>query len=281
MRTSIRLGIALSTLAVAACGGGGDDPDAAGGTVDSPSGTADARIDAYTGPDAPPGAFTCNGQPIPNTAPATVDIAGTTVEIGLGGQTAVPNTILAVFVAGSTTPLDSTTSSGATAAFQFTGLPTGGVPVDGYLRGTFPGARKTSYVYPPTPIYQDIDNALTVTVSETTADLLPALIEPDQLDTNGVVGIMVVDCLGNPIEGAVVSTAPAGNAAVMYRDAAGTPSTVQGHTGPDGIGIVFNVPAGDATVDVTYMSYNMREHVIQVRPFGGTANAITTTIVQP
>ena len=284
MRTLASAATLLASLTLVACGGGGDDPDAPGGGIDSPA-TIDApRADAYAGPDAPPGAFTCNGQQIPTTAPATVDIAGRTVEISLNGMTPVANTRVDLFVQGMTTPVATAMSSGAMATFMFANQATGGVPVDGYLKATFPPdgaqARKNVFVYPPTPIYADVMNALVTSVKQQTIDFINLVIDPDQADTNGAVGILVTDCLGNPLAGAAVSTTPPGTD-ILYRDAAGNPDPSATVTGPDGIGIVFNVPTGAVTVDATYMSYDMRQHGITVRALGAPANALTTTIVAP
>jgi hypothetical protein len=292
MRTMLRLAaVIVSTSALAACGGGGDDPDApVNPQIDGPPGSADARPDAPGPPDADPltpdampGAFTCNGQPNPTTAPASVVIAGTTVELSLGGTTPVPNTTVDLFVAGNPTPVATTTSSGGTAAFTFNDVPTGGNAVDGYMRGTFPNAtQKIVYVFPPQPIFQDIDNALVTTASNSILVGLNLIyVEPDQADTNGAVGVLVTDCLGNPLEGATVSTNPPGSQ-VLYRNAAGDPDMAATSTGPDGIGIIFNVPPGDTvTVDAAYQAFNMREHTIFVRPVAGATNSISTTIVIP
>ena len=289
MRTKLWLGVILSTLA--ACGGGDNDPDAPvnpqidspPGTPDAP-GTADARPDADPlAPDAAP-AWACNGQPNPTIAMDPVDVAGTTVELSASGTTPVPGATVDLFLAGGTDPIATTTSSGAAATFTFDDIATGGTALEGYMRGTFTGGnRKIVYVFPPQPIWQNIDNALVTTASDglvLAINLLYA--EPDQADTNGAVGILVTDCLGNPLEGATVSTNPPGTQ-VLYRSAAGDPDPALTSTGPDGIGIVFNVPPGDnVVVDATYQGYDMREHTIFVRTLGlSQQNSLSTTIVMP
>jgi hypothetical protein len=291
MRTTLWLGVIFSTSALAACGGGSHDADAPPGTPDSPPGTPDGPPgppDADpNAPDAQPGAFTCNGQPNPTTAPATVNVAGTTVELALSGTTPVPNTTVDLFLNGGTSPIATTTSAGADAAFTFADLPTGGTAVDGYLRGTFPQAtQKIVYVFPPQPIHADIDNALVTSANNgIIAGINVLYVEPDQLETTGAVGILVTDCLGNPLAGATVSTNPPGTQ-VLYRDAAGNPDMAATSTGPDGIGIVINVPPGNAvTVDAAYQAYNMREHTIFVKKLGPVAQggdqSLSTTIVMP
>jgi hypothetical protein len=285
MRTNLWFGVMFSTSVLAACGGSGpSDSDAPPGiadappVADAPPGPPDADPNA---PDAVPGAFTCNGQPNPTVADATVDVIGTTVEISFSGYTAVPGATVELFAQGNPTPVATTTSAGAMADFSFLGLPTGGVALDGYLKGTFPGGRKTVYVYPPQPIFETIDNTLVTSVSQGIIDLLNVLIDEDQTAENGAVGVLVTDCLGNPLAGAVISTTPAGTS-VLYRDADGNPDPAATSTGPDGIGIVINVPPGNAvTVDAAYQSYNMREHVIAVRTIGAPDNSISTTIVKP
>jgi hypothetical protein len=288
MRTKLWLGVILSTSALAACGGGGDDPDApVNPNIDSPTGTADASPDGRPdadplAPDAAP-AWACNGQPNPTTAAATINVGGTTVEIATSGSTPVPNTTVDLFLAGGSTPVASTTSAGGTADWVINDLPTGGVALDGYVRGTFPGTgRKFVYVYPPQPLFQSVDNVVVTTASDTTLELINLVfLDPDHDPNNGAVGVLVTDCLGNPLEGATVSAAGA-TGPVLYRNAAGNPDATATSTGPDGIGIVFNVPPGNAVlVDATYQGYDMRQHTITVRRTGAPDNAISTTIVIP
>jgi hypothetical protein len=187
-----------------------------------------------------------------------------------------------LFLPGGSTPVATTTSAGATADWAINDLPTGGTAIDGYVRGTFPGAgRKTVYVYPPQPLFQSVDNVLVTTASQTTLDIINAFINPDHDPNNGAVGVLVTDCLGNPLEGATVS-ANGSTGPILYRNASGTPDPSATSTGPDGIGIVFNVPPGNAVVvDAAYQAYDMRQHTITVRRTGDPDNAISTTIVIP
>lgn len=284
MRTTPWLAAVLSSTALVACGGGGDKADAPPSidspvVPDGPPGPPDADPNA---PDAVPGAFACNGQPNPTTAPASIDVGGTTVELSASGTPPVANTTVDLFLAGGTTPL-ATTTSNATGVFTFTGLTTGGTAVDGYLRGTFPGNRKTVYVFPPQPLHESQDNVLVASASDAVILVLnAAFLEPDQADASGAVGVLVTDCLGNPLAGATVSANPAGTQ-VLYRDASGNPSPTATSTGPDGIGIIANVPPGmNVTVDAQYQGYNMREHTIFVKSINGdTDKALSTTIVIP
>lgn len=293
MRTKSRLGVILATLALAACGDNrsGGPIDAPVGHPDSPGGTPDAPPDGPPGPpdadptspDAEPGAFVCNGQPNPTTAPATVDISGSTAEISATGYDPVPGATVDLFLAGGVTPVATTTSAGVDATWAFNDFVTGGVALDGFLRATFAtGNRKTVFVYPPRPIFENTNNVTVATVSQDLIDLVinPALANPDQDPANGGVGVLVTDCLGNPLAGAVVTTTPAGTQ-VLYRNATGEPDPTATSTGPDGIGIVFNVPPGNVVVDAGYQAYDMREHTIVVRKIGDPDNALSTTIVVP
>jgi hypothetical protein len=131
-------------------------------------------------------------------------------------------------------------------------------------------------------MFEDANNVVVATVSQDLIDLVinPALANPDQDPAKGGIGVLVTDCLGNPLAGAVVTTNPAGTQ-VLYRNAAGEPDPTATATGPDGIGIVFNVPPGNVVVDAGYQSYDMRQHTILVKTIGDPDNALSTTIVLP
>jgi hypothetical protein len=113
--------------------------------------------------------------------------------------------------------------------------------------------------------------------------LLPAIQRPPQELNTGMIGILVTDCLGNPLQGATVSAAngggPVGDQPIY--NAGGTPSGMATVTDVDGIGIITNIPAGTTTIDAQFQGYNMREHVVQIRVAGAPDNALTTTIVIP
>lgn len=286
-------GVILATLALGACGGGGSEHiDGPGGRPDGQIGTPDgSNPDApigppdadLTSPDAQPGAFVCNGQPNPTTAPPTVSISGSTDEISATGYSPVAGASVDLFLAGGVTPVATTTSTGAGALWAFNDFATGGFALDGFIRATFPtGNRKTVFVYPPRPIFEDNGNVVVATVSQDLIDLVinPALANPDQDPALGGMGVLVTDCLGNPLAGAVITTNPAGTQ-VLYRNAAGEPDPTATSTGPDGIGIVFNVPPGNVVVDALYQSYDMRQHTVPVRKIGDPDNALATTIVLP
>lgn len=293
MHTRNGWGVIVATLALGACGGGGSEHiDGPGGRSDGQIGTADAAApDAAPGapdadlssPDAQPGAFVCNGQPNPTTAPATISISGSTDEISATGYSPVSGATVDLFLAGGITPVGTTMSTGIDATWAFNDIATSGIALDGFLRATFPaGNRKTVFVYPPRPIFEDNANVVVATVSQDLIDLVinPALADPDQDPALGGIGVLVTDCLGNPLAGAVVTTSPAGTQ-VLYRNAAGEPDPTATSTGPDGIGIVFNVAPGNVVVDALYQSYDMRQHTIVVKKIGDPDNALATTIVLP
>jgi hypothetical protein len=288
MRTTLWLGVLLSSSALVACGGGDSDPDApvvpdAPGSADAPPGPPDADPNA---PDAQPGAFTCLGQAIPTTAPTTLTVSGDVAELTTSGSVTKSGVTVNAYRTGSPTPIGTDTSD---PTYSVSADNPGGTPLDGYLFtvpgnvcGGAAGAQecKNVYLYPPTRIYQDIPAAPIRTVSNNLYPvlLLAAGVSDDQEAGNGVVALIVTDCLNNPLGGAVVtSTAPG---TVIRYNSGGLPSATATFTDADGVAYVFNAPTGDVTVDATYQGMDLREHAVVVHS-ADTENALTTTTITP
>lgn len=216
------------------------------------------------------GAFGCSGQPLPTTAPAMVKLAGVTQTAGLMGTKPVASALVEVFQGTNTTPVTSTMSD-AQGNYSVM-VSTGGVPVDGYARGTAP-TYMTTYLYPAGPIAADITNGTVLLVTPGTFNLLETFASATQMQGNGWIGVVVSDCDGNPLAGATVTTNPAGT--VRY-NGGGIPSNTAMMTDADGVAYVFNVPAGDVTVQGTVQGHTLREHGVLAR-----ADVLTTTVLQP
>jgi hypothetical protein len=229
------------------------------------------------GPDAPPGAFDCIGDPFPTTAPGTITISGVTNEISTSGQAPLAGIDVEAFDAAGAS-LGSMVSDG-TGAYSLS-LTTGGTPLDGYLVGTSANASydQITYVYPPAPLSSDQANVPVLMVGNTVWGFLPLLADATQQDANGFVGILVTDCFGSPVAGASV-TVP-GAATIRYISGTSVSQTAT-TTDSSGLALAFDVTPGDVTVDASTADYQFHEHTIEVRGGSAAGGVITTTIVAP
>jgi hypothetical protein len=287
MRTPLRLTLALS---LAACGGGGSDDTADDGddavidapvpTIDSPSTPDGPPVVPDADPLAPDAApeFACLGQPIPTTAPNSLTVSGDMQAVGLGGSAPVNNGSVEAFLVGGATAVGTDTTN-MQGLYSITITNNGGAPVDAYLRATSTG-NKTVYLFPPTLVYEDLANAPIRTVGTGVFGFLVTLAGATQGAGNGVVALVVTDCLGNPLQGATASS-PQTDQAVRYNGASGMPDSQATSTAADGIAYIFNVPPGPVTVDAMYMGMDLREHTFQARAADGADNALNTTTVRP
>jgi hypothetical protein len=284
MRTTLWLGVIFSTSALAACGGGrGDTVDSPiVDQPDSPPGTPDARPDADPlAPDAAP-EFACHGQPIPGTAATTLTVAGDMQVLGAGGGgMAIQGATVEAYLVGNPTPVGTDTTDSA-GAYSISIDNPGATPVDAYLRAPSSG-NKTVYLVPPTVVYQDIPMAPIRTISDSLFPFFVTLAQANLTDGNGVIALIVTDCLNNPLTGATVTVPGQPNAQVRYNGTNGLPTGTgsASSTAADGIAYVIDMPPGPVTVDASYMGIDMREHSVNVRPANGTENAINTTTIIP
>lgn len=290
MRTTPWLAAVLSSTALVACGGGGDKADAPP-SIDSPPGTPDAfhEIDADpNAPDAPP-EFACHGVPIPTSGAATVTVSGDAAALSVSGSTPIAGATVEGFIVGNNTPV-ATATTAADGAYSIAINNPGSTPIDGYLRMATTG-NKTVYLFPPTLIYTDIPTAPLRTLPNSLYPAFLALAGGLTVGTgNGVIAVVVTDCLGNPLTGATVTSNPApiesaepaeGSGGVRYNGDNGLPSATATSTGADGIAYVVNVPGGTVSVDAVYNGIDFREHAFLVRAVEGTDNAINTTTIIP
>jgi hypothetical protein len=278
MRTTLWLGVLLSSSALVACGGGDSDPDAPP-TVDSPPGAPDARVDADpNAPDASP-EFACNGVPIPTTGAATLTITGDMAALSASGSTPVEGADIEGYINGNNTPVATTTSMTA-GAYTITINNPGTAPVDGYLKAASAG-NLTVFLHPPTPIYTDIPMAPLRTLPTSLVDVFYALAQVTPMAGRGVIAVVVTDCLGNPLTGATVTSDPAGD--VRYNGANGLPTGPGGasSTAADGVAFIANLPVGTVSVDADYNGVDMRAHSFLIRAIDGADDAINTTTIIP
>jgi hypothetical protein len=231
-------------VVVAACGGG----------------------DGGTGPT---GEFDCLGDPLPTTAANPITVSGQ-VQAGAFSPGPLDAALVTAFATGTAESLAVDTSD-AGGAYSLT-VATGGVPLNGYVR-VQKGGYITTYGYPAVPLVASaIQNVLVPTSGE--IDVLEFATDVTQGAGNGFIGVVVVDCAGDPIQGATVATTPAGT--VRYNNSASTPSPSATSTAADGVAYVFNVAAGNVLVSATGGGHVLRAHTVNAR-----ADAVTLTEVKP
>jgi hypothetical protein len=95
--------------------------------------------------------------------------------------------------------------------------------------------------------------------------------------TVGLLGLVIQDCMGNPVTGATITVKEGGAEVGDMRYVAGSiPSTTATMTDSKGAAFVFNVPEGTATVSAMVGGMTLRTHTIAIH--GGATHA---TIVAP
>lgn len=261
-------------LALAACGSSNSKP------VDAPmtdSGT-DAKVFLDAAPDAPPMAdLSCVGMPFPTTAPATVDVSGTTETLNSSFMiTPVAGaTVDACPAASFTCPANgmgkrlATSTSDAMGNFTLSALPTGGAPLDAYLKASS-STQLTTYVYPAHPLAASLTMTPVLMLDAGQLAFIAGVAGVTVTPGTSTVVVLVLDCANHPIQGATVTVQQNG----MDVGQQFTSSMSMGGT------IVFNVPAdtatGGTTVGATYMGMTFPTH-----PVTAFADGIVATVVRP
>jgi len=294
---SFRLASIVTALSLApACGGGngnGAAADAAAGGADAPV-SADAAsppdaappIDAEPSVDARPANLDCLGTSLPDTAPDPLTITGTVYNPGIPGitnDTLIVGADVESFLRGDETTPIATATSTTGGAFVLSASNGSQTPVNAYVRTTESGYWST-YLYPPTPVFENQTGVQVVMTTNTQAGLLQNLtgvtIDPEK----GWVSVLVLDCNGDPVEGATVTSSPAAGD-TAYQDAGGVPSTSASATSASGVALLFNVPVGDVELDATVSGMILRANTVQVHAtnagMSGQPHAITTTVIVP
>jgi hypothetical protein len=243
-------------LFLVACGGGGEmasDVDGGTTTVDAPP--------PEPVKDAPP-----------SNIPAMVTIKGKTTERGLSGTTNVAQVVVAIYkVTDEATPIGMTTSD-AMGNYTLT-VPTGGVPIDGYIKAT-KASYLDLYLYPPAAwVADDMDAGINM-MTPGNRDLLNSFASGNQMANKGMVGIAVFDASGMPVSGATFTSAPAAGA-TKYMGGSGLPDANATMTSAEGVGFLFNT---DETVLVSAHKNGMTFHAHTIKARPGT---FTTTSVAP
>jgi hypothetical protein len=274
---------------VLACSGGSGNPDAGGpdaNTTDAPP-SADATVDATPPIDAYAPDLSCLGAGLPDSADDPVGISGDVFDPGIPGLIAasqLSGVELTSFAYGDeTTPLATGVSAATTGAYALSAA-TGGNPLDAYIRAQQPLAGNndhiTSYVYPGVPQTTSQTGISIPMISESTFALLQNFTGLSQTADQGLVSVIVVDCRGNPIQGAIVSSTPAADT-VAY--VSGSSLNTSGPTDATGLAFLIDVPIADADtsteiqVTASYDGMALRAHNVIVPEFLNTADDSPTS----
>jgi hypothetical protein len=257
--------ILIAILGLAACGSSSskavDAPNGSGSDANNPLIDAPPPIDAAI--DAPP-------------APAMITISGTASAPSVMGTTVVAGVTVGAYRSSNDTTPVKTATTDAQGNFTMT-ITTGGVALDGYLKGTKTGYADT-YLYPEAPIAADFAgvplNMLT-SGNNGTFQLLSTIAQGNQMTGNGVIALEVLDAplpAGNPVAGATVTTNPA--ASVYRYDNNGLPSAQATSTSTDGRAFGFNEAVGAHSVTAHKAGSTFKTHTVKA-----FADSLTTTFV--
>ncbi|MEO7736161.1 MAG: hypothetical protein ABIY55_34705 [Kofleriaceae bacterium] len=214
------------------------------------------------------GPLACLGQPLPSTAPSQVTITGVMAD----PYTGMPIAGAAVegFLVGATAPIFTVTSS---ATGEFTrDQGTGGTPRETYLR-VAPNGYLPTYYYPATPIAGDVEARMSLFTSTELGVI--GQVAQVTLDPGKVTFLIgVVDCNGDPVAGATVSSDPPGQVRYFANDTP-SPSAISTDA-KTGSAMIANVPASNTTISATLGGMALRSYDLE-----GVAGAIMEPLIQP
>ena len=260
--------------ALAVSFGCGDDPaivipDAA---IDAPP----PPPDAFVPPDARIANLACNNDPIETVATDPVNITGNTVSLSpVTGITAVADATIEVrdFADPDGTPLETATSD--VNGDYAIALATGTVAADVFLRVTAANLLPTEE-FSPTVLTADQMVPAVLFDAQTIGLLAQFTGQSQDLGTNGLAVVLMVDCDQQPIEAATVVTPP-GVGGVVYAGADGLPDSSLDRTSTSGTAFVFDVPpAADVVFDAEVMGMSLRDNHVRIE-----AGTVAAVVVAP
>ena len=151
-------------------------------------------------------------------------------------------------------------------------------PVAGEVRATHPSPDAgfyVSYSVPEAPWSHDRSGLELVLFDNSSRGLAAGLSNVTLVDGTAVLALTVVDCLGNPVEGVVITTA-GGVGAVRYISPFGLPSSMLTSTGPTGDAVIFNLPGSSAEVIATLDGGQVvGQRVVPVHPDSATGTFLS------
>lgn len=205
----------------------------------------------------------------PPAVAAMLTLSGTASSIGIGGRTPEPGVVINAYKVSDDSMIGTATTD-TSGNFTLT-VSTGGVAVDGYLKGT-KATFKDTYLYPPAPLTANFSGATVLLLTPSTWNQATQIAGATQTAGNGWIGVLVVDTTMTAVAGATISSTPAGM--VHYNSSSGLPQAQATMTAADGIGYVMNVAAGQVSMSAAKTGATFKTHSINAR-----ADQVTLTIV--
>ncbi|HEY5923514.1 MAG TPA: hypothetical protein VIV11_17660 [Kofleriaceae bacterium] len=221
----------------------------------------------------------CGGDDTTTTAdapnvPAMITITGTASERSASGSNPKAGVMVAAYKNSDAATVVAMSTTDAAGMYTLT-IPTGGAPIDGYVKATVTGLVDT-YLYPPKPLIADFSGASLNMITQGTLDLLSGtLCGSGQEATKGVIAVLIVDAAMTPIEGATATGTPA-PAKICYNGSSGLPDRNATVTQPDGVAYMLNVGPGEVTVNASKSGLTFVSHKVNAR-----AGVFTTTPISP
>lgn len=203
--------------------------------------------------------------------PTTVTVTGISSTVSLQGREPVGGVTISAYEEGGTTPVAMTTSA-ADGTYSLA-ITTNGEALDGYLLATL-ASYKDTYLYPAGPLVADIAGATVLMLNQGTFDLASTVAQGGQTAGMGFIGIQVYDGANTGVGGVTITSTPTGT--VRYNGTNGLPSSTSTSTMADGLGYIFNVPAGRVTLMASGGGMTFKSHALTAR-----ADQVTTTLITP
>jgi hypothetical protein len=219
--------------------------------------------------DAAGGPYECLGQPLPSTADAKITISGHVSDPFTGNP--INGGAVEGYLVGVPSSIFTTTTD-ATGAFAHD-QGTGGVPRNAYLKMTANGFLD-AYFFPSAPLahsmVQDRLTQMTSSDIQTIGQVANVTIDPTKVQ----LVVVVVDCNGNAVPGATISTTPPGT--IRYFEAATPSATAVATDSMTGAALVANLAPSNTTINATVQGMTLRSH-----NFDTVAGALMQTEIQP
>lgn len=206
--------------------------------------------------------------------PAMVTMQGVAKAYTATGTQPIEGVVITAHRTGDDDTVVLMTTTGADGSYSLT-HDTGGLPIDGYLRATFPGYM-TTYLIPPAPVIADFSGG---TVAMLTPDIFDLMVNTfcgaNQPATGkAAIAVITLDAAQEPVAGATIASAPA--AGKYCYNEGGYPSRNASATDVDGAAYFLNVEPGDVRVSAMAPGITYPSHKVLAR-----ADVFTTTLFMP
>lgn len=158
---------------------------------------------------------------------------------------------------------DGSVEGTSTTAADFTyslSIVTGGVAADRFKRITKTGY-VSSYEVPPFPLFQNYPDIGIWTMSTAGRDTMASLAEVTLDPATGLLAFLVLDCTGQRMAGATLTSQPAAGQ-IVYLDESFLPDPQLTATSASGEVMLFNVPPGDVEVTIVHEATTFRPRTV-------------------